>query len=677
MLNWQDSVTMIKGVGAARANLLAQLDIQTVQQLLFHFPFRYEAIQARDLATILDQEKVTLRGKVVTPPVVHYFGGRKSRVSFKLAVTEHEVVQVAFFNQPYLKQAIELGQERAIYGKWQSAKQTLLGMKLIALPQSDDEFAPVYHSVKGLKQSAITKSIATAFEQYGDSIPELLPDYLNEKYRLLPLKQALYAMHFPQNQAESVQAKRKIIFQEFFLYQWRLLSNLQQSEQQQGIQVHYDVEQLKEWIGTLPYTLTQAQKQVVNEICRDLLRSAPMRRMVQGDVGSGKTLVAFLAMLATYSGGYQAALMAPTEILAKQHAEGFNRLFEPIGLQMALLTSAMPVAQKRAVLTGLQDGSIHFVVGTHALIQEQVLFQNLGLVVIDEQHRFGVGQRQALLEKNATATVNLLQMTATPIPRSLAMTLYGEMHVSTIDEMPKGRQPIQTQWLKEETIDDVYQHIESELAKGHQVYYVLPLIESSEHLEQIENVLEVAQRLTTLFPSYQVEVLHGQLSKEEQERAMQRFKQNEAQLLVATTMVEVGVDVPNATIIVIQSAERFGLAQLHQLRGRVGRSDLASYCYLIASPTTEQGQQRMEIMVQSQDGFVISQEDMKIRGMGDLLGRSQSGVPQFHYANLIEDAHILQVARQEVQQLLRTIDLLEASEVQALREWTQQQQIEI
>ena len=677
MQDWNAPIKTLKGVGATREKAFMQLGIQTVQQLFYHFPFRYEMIQARDLATILDQEKVTLRGKVVTPPVVNYFGGRKSRVSFKLAVSEHDVIQVAFFNQPYLKQAIELGQERAVYGKWQSNKQTLLGMKLIALPQSEDEFAPVYHSVKGLKQSAISKTIETAFDEYQSTIPEILPAYLNEKYRLMPLPQALYAMHFPQNQEDSHQAKRKIIFQEFFLYQWRLLSNLEQAEHQRGVQVHYDITQLKAWIEALPYTLTQAQKQVVNEVCRDLMQAAPMRRMVQGDVGSGKTLVAFLAMLATYSGGYQAALMAPTEILAKQHAEGFNRLFEPVGLNMALLTSAMPTAEKRAVLAGLADGTIHFVVGTHALIQEQVNFAQLGLIVIDEQHRFGVGQRQALLEKNNQAVVNLLQMTATPIPRSLAMTLYGEMHVSTIDEMPKGRQPITTTWVKEEALEQVYDHMESELAKGHQIYYVLPLIESSEHLEQIENVLEVAERLTQLLPAYQVEVLHGQLSKDEQVQAMQRFKRNEAQVLVATTMVEVGVDVPNATLIVIQSAERFGLAQLHQLRGRVGRSELASYCYLIANPTTEQGQQRMEIMVASQDGFVISQEDMKIRGMGDLLGRSQSGVPQFHYANLIEDGHILQVARQEVKQLLKTVDLLEEEEIQALQAWTKQQQIEI
>lgn len=677
MLKWNDAVTQLKGVGPTRAKLFGQLGIETVADLMMHFPFRYEDIQARDLESILDQEKVTLRGKVVTPPVLNYFGGKKNRVSFKLAVNDHDVVQIVFFNQPYLSKHIQLGEERAIYGKWQANRQTLMGMKLIQVAQSDNEFSPVYRTTKGLKQSSIIQSMTAAFEQYRLMIPELVPQYLNDKYQLLAAQDALYYMHFPENDVQHHQAKRKVIFQEFFLYQWRLQQNLHYNDHTEGVQVHYDNEQLKDWIQTLPYELTTAQKKVTNDICRDLRRGSPMKRIVQGDVGSGKTLVAFLAMLATYSGGYQSALMVPTEILAKQHTENFNRLFEASGLKAYCLMSGISAKEKREVLTRIADGSIQFIIGTHALIQETVIFQQLGLVIIDEQHRFGVGQRQALIEKNSEHAVNVLQMTATPIPRTLAMTLYGELHVSTIDELPKGRQPIQTKWVKESEIEAVYEHIGQELQAGHQIYVVLPLIENSEHMEQIDNVLETAERLQSMYSESVVGVLHGQQDKATQTDVMTAYKANDIQLLVATTMVEVGVDVPNATIMMILSAERFGLAQLHQLRGRVGRGQFASYCYLVGHPTTDHGKERMKIMVSTQDGFVLSQEDLKIRGMGDLLGRHQSGIPQFHYANLIEDAHILQVAQQEVAMCLQQPHLLTQEESDRLTKWVTQRQIEL
>ncbi|MDO4432457.1 MAG: ATP-dependent DNA helicase RecG [Aerococcaceae bacterium] len=677
MSSWLDAVTQIKGIGPARAALLQQLNIYTVKDLLFHFPFRFEDVQVRDLATILDQEKVTLKGKVVTPPVVNYYARGKNRLLFKMAVDDHHVIQVSFFNQPYLKQAIQLGQEKAVYGKWQSNQQALLGMKLLSVAQSEQDYAPVYRATKGLKQQAIVQSIQAAFEGYRELIPEVLPQEINDKFRLISLVDALYAMHFSTDEAQRHQAKRKIIFQEFFLYQWRLQTAANQQRQELGIRAYYDVENLKEIIAQLPYELTSAQKRAVNEICYDLMAEYPMRRLLQGDVGSGKTLVAFLAMIAAVQAGYQTALMVPTEILAKQHVASFNRLFEPMGLRAELLVSALSTQDKRQLSEGLQTGRIRIVIGTHALIQEAIQFKQLGFVVIDEQHRFGVGQRQALLEKNGESTVNLLQMTATPIPRSLAMALYGELSVSTIDERPKGRQPIQTAFVADTDIERVYQAMAEQLSKGHQVYYVLPLIDSSEHFEQIENVLEIAQTLTEHFEGYRVGTLHGQMDKASQQQVMDAFTQNEVQILVATTMVEVGVDVPNATVIVIQSAERFGLAQLHQLRGRVGRSDLPSYCYLIANPTTEQGKSRLQIMTEQEDGFVISQEDLKIRGMGDLLGRNQSGLPQFHYANIIEDQHILRVAMQEVTYYLQHPERMTPEEWDVLQQWTTTQSIEI
>ena len=676
--SWFDSLSNLKGIGPVKVQQFQQIGIASIKDLLFHFPFRYEDIQVRELATILDQEKITLKGKIVSEPVVQFFGRKKSRLNFRLAVSDHEIISVTFFNQPYLKNSINLGETQAVYGKWQSNQQNLLGMKLIKQAESDQDFAPIYHTTKGLRQPQIIQAIKQAFEDYFEEIPELLPHYLNEKYQMIPLAQALFQMHFPKNGEESKQAKRKIIFQEFFLFQWRLQLATQRQRKQTGTRILYDVEELKEVIQSIPFNLTTAQKRAVNEICYDLMADFPMRRMLQGDVGSGKTLVAFLAMIASVIAGYQTALLVPTEILAKQHVKSFNRMFEPIGLRAELFVSVMNTAEKKAIIDGLHTGRIRIVIGTHALIQDAIKFKNLGLAIIDEQHRFGVGQRQAMLNKGVDKdSINLLQMTATPIPRSLALSLYGEMSVSTIDELPNGRQPITTVLVEEEQIETVYQSMADELSAGHQIYYVLPLIESSEHMEQIENVLEVSDKLRARFPNYQVDVLHGQLDKTEQQVVMESFGNNQTQILVATTMVEVGVDVANATVIVIQSAERFGLAQLHQLRGRVGRSNLASYCYLISKPTTEQGKARMQIMSQHQDGFIISQEDMKIRGMGDVLGRNQSGLPQFHYANIFEDQHVLEVARQEVGQLLKTPERLSEEEILTLSQWVEKQMIEV
>lgn len=677
-LNWHDTIDRLNGVGPVATNHFSTLGITTIKDLMFHFPFRYEDIQTRPLDSILDNEKVTLKGTVVSPPVVNYYGGKKSRLTFRMSLDEHNIISVSFFNQPYYAKSIELGQEKAVYGKWQSDRQNLLGMRVIKLNESEGDFNPVYSSTKGLKQTQIVKAIKAAFDAAAKSIEEVLPDFLNEKYRLLPLSQALYQMHFPKNMKEFENAERKIIFQEFFLYQWRLQTTMKQTQKDKGVRILYDNHDLKEIIRQLPYDLTLAQKQAVNDICYDLLAPYPMRRMLQGDVGSGKTLVAFLGMMASVLAGYQAVLMVPTEILAKQHVANFNRIFEPMGYRAEILVSAMKAKDKKAVIEGIEHGRIRIIIGTHALIQPAVIYKQLGIAIIDEQHRFGVDQRQALMDKvQATETLNILQMTATPIPRSLAQTIYGDMTVSTIDQLPKGRIPIETKVIDEDKIQILYDKMYTELKQGHQIYYVLPIIDQSEYLEQIENVNAIKEKLSIKFSDWQVDALHGQLSKEEQQSIMTQYEQNDIQILVATTMVEVGVDVPNATVIVIHSAERFGLAQLHQLRGRVGRSNLPSYCYLIGKPTTEQGKKRLEIMESESDGFVISQEDMKIRGMGDILGLAQSGIPQFEYANLIEDQHIHVVAREEVTNLLNHPLAIEDREIEKIVNWLTNQQIKI
>lgn len=668
MGGWLDSITVLKGVGAASAEKFAQLNIFTIRDLLFHFPFRYEDLQLRPLETLLDQDKVTLKGKVVTEPVVSFFGKKKNRLSFRMGLETGEVIQVVFFNQAYLKQHIVLGEEEIIIGKWQAQRQTLLAMKRVPISYQGDSLA-VYPSVKGLKQTFIVQMIQQALQLYKEVIPDPVPAYLNQKYRLVSLSDALEMIHCSNEAEDKKQAKRKIIFLEFFMYQWHL-KQLAQNQETNGVKIEYDVIQLRHMIQQLPFELTNAQKQAVNTICKDLISPQPMRRLLQGDVGSGKTLVAFLSMIAAAQSGYQSALMVPTEILAKQHVAAFNRLFSEFNLKAELLISGLKSKEKTRILEALQNGECSFIIGTHALIQESVNFHCLGLVVIDEQHRFGVNQRQALLDKSQV-TANLLQMTATPIPRSLAMTLYADMAVSTIDELPSNRQPITTIQVSPSQLSLVYERMIEQLEAGHQIYYVLPLIDTSESLADVDNVLEIAQTLQQLFSDYRTDVLHGQLERMQQEAVMEDFIHNRIQILVATTMVEVGVDVANATVIVIQSAERFGLAQLHQLRGRVGRSALKSYCYLVANPTTEQGKSRLNIMTSSQDGFYISQEDLKIRGMGDIFGKMQSGLPQFYLANLIEDEHILKVARDEVNQLAHDSTCITEDERVRLIQWSQ------
>lgn len=671
---WDAPLTTLKGVGPKMGQAFGQLGIFTIKDVMHHFPFRFEDISERDINSILDNEKVMLKGKIVTPPVVNYFSGKKNRLNFRFAIDESTIIQVSFFNQPYLSKQLELGQTIGVYGKWQESRQALLGMRVI---KATDEsvFNPIYPSTKGLSQAQIKKTITQAFETAASSIEEIIPQILNDHYHLMPLEKALYQMHFPTSIETHEQAERKIIYQEFFLYQWRLALSRQHNQEKKGLRIMYDVDELREGIQAIPFELTKGQKQAINEICFDLLAEYPMQRLLQGDVGSGKTLVAFITMIAAIQAGYQTALLVPTEILAKQHVLSFNRFFEAIGLHAEILISAMPTKEKKEVIEGLASGRIRIVIGTHALIQDTVIFNHLGYIVIDEQHRFGVNQRQALLDKGDG--VNFVQMTATPIPRSLALSIYGEMAVSTIREQPRGRIPIITRWLEDPLDYQLEQHIRQTLAEGHQIYYVLPLIEESEHMVEIENVLAVQERLANTFSEASIGVLHGQMNKEEQEMTMEAFKRNEIHILVATTMVEVGVDVPNSTLMIVQSAERFGLAQLHQLRGRVGRNELQSYCYLIAQPKTDQGKQRMEIMTQTNDGFVISQEDMKLRGIGDVLGLNQSGLPQFNYANMIEDQAILKAAQNDVAQIVKQPTFIEIEEFERLNVMSQETTIQI
>ncbi|WP_312542013.1 ATP-dependent DNA helicase RecG [Enterococcus sp.] len=637
-------LTVLKGVGEKRAQDLASLGIETIEDLLKYYPFRYEDIQERQLAEIQDQEKVTIKGIVVSPPVVNRFGYRKSRLQFRM-MQDHDVFNVSFFNQPYLKDKVELSEEIAVYGKWDAKRKALTGMKIIG-SKSSEEFAPIYHVNKSVRQSVLIELIKQAFTDFGDQIPEILPQTLIDKYRLMRRDAAMFAMHFPKKPQDSHQAKRRVIFEEFFLFQMQI-QGLKRSEKdaKNGVVIDYDVQRLKTFTRQLPFELTNAQKRVTNEICHDLKSPQHMQRLLQGDVGSGKTVVAAIALYATMTAGFQGALMVPTEILAQQHLESLNQLFDPLEVRTALLTGSTKTKERRVILAALAAGEIDIVVGTHALIQEGVDFAHLGLVITDEQHRFGVNQRKVLREKGYAPDV--LFMTATPIPRTLAITAYGEMDVSIIDEMPAGRIPVETRWVRPPQFDAILEWAQRELSAGHQMYVICPLIEESEMLD-VKNATEIYEQLQSYYaPTYQVGMLHGKMKNDEKDAIMAAFKENETQILVSTTVIEVGVNVPNATVMLIIDADRFGLAQLHQLRGRVGRGADASYCILIANPKNETGVARMTIMTETTNGFIVSEKDLALRGPGEVFGNRQSGLPEFAAADLVADAHILEVAQVE------------------------------
>ena len=647
------SVQYLKGVGEKRAQDLAALGITTVRDLMGYYPFRYEDIQERTLAEINDQEKVTIKGVVVAPAVLNRFGYKKSVLRFRM-MQDHGVFSVSFFNQPYLKDQVVLGEELAVYGKWDAKKKALTGMKILGSGHQGD-FAPIYHVSQKVKQKTLIPLIRQAFADYGDQIKENLPLALREKYRLMDKAAAMYAMHFPKDPAEHHQAKRRVVFEEFFLFQMKLQGlKIREKSVSQGLAIQYDNQRLKAFIASLPFTLTAAQQKVTNEICRDLLSPEHMQRLLQGDVGSGKTVVAAIALYATMTAGFQGALMVPTEILAQQHIESLNQLFDPLEVTTALLTGSTPAKERRVILEGLANGTIDIVVGTHALIQEGVEFANLGLVITDEQHRFGVNQRKVLREKGWRPDV--LFMTATPIPRTLAITAYGEMDVSIIDELPAGRIPIETRWVRPGQLDSVLDWSLSELGRGHQMYVICPLIEESEQLD-VKNAVEIHDHLAAFYGDrYQVGLLHGRMKNTEKDAIMTDFKDGKTQVLVSTTVIEVGVNVPNATVMLIMDAERFGLAQLHQLRGRVGRGAEASFCILVAEPKNEMGKERMKIMTETNNGFVLSEKDLELRGPGEVFGFRQSGLPQFVAGDLVADANILEVARSEAQSVWQMKD---------------------
>lgn len=662
----------IRGVGAEKAKELSALGLHSVGGLLEYYPYRYEDYRLRDLAEVKDGEKITIQGTLYGEPVLSMFGRSKSRLTVKLMTGGRFLVTAVWFNRHYMKDKLTAGRDIVVSGKWEQKRQTIIVGEsefpdAAGAKSRTGTLQPVYSVAEGVTQAFLRKTMKQALMQYGMMIEEVLPQELIQRYGFMPRRRAIAVLHQPTDAEEGKAARRRMVYEELFLFQLKVQAyRLLNKSKADGIAHGVDRPKVREFVRGLPFQLTESQKHVIAELLDDLEAPHAMNRLLQGDVGAGKTVVAAAGLYAVITAGSQGALMVPTEILAEQHKHSLEKLFEGYGVQVALLTGSLTERQRRDVLGALQMGMTDIVVGTHALIQEDVFFRKLGLVVTDEQHRFGVQQRSILRRKGMNPDV--LTMTATPIPRTLAITAFGDLDVSTLKELPKGRKPILTYSVSHDKLDRVLGFIRREVDQGRQAYVICPLIEESEKLD-VQNAIDVHVQLSMAFPDLKVGLLHGRMTNQEKDEIMGAFKENAVQVLVSTTVIEVGVDVPNATLMVIYDAVRFGLSQLHQLRGRVGRSDLQSYCVLIADPKNEVAKERLRVMTETNDGFEIARRDLELRGPGDFFGTKQSGLPEFKVADLMSDYEVLEEARDDAGALVASERFWTAAELLPLRSY--------
>jgi len=676
------SVAFLKGVGPQKAELLAkELNIKTYGDLLDHFPHRYlDAKSVQNIAALQPSlDYVQIRG--VLTSVREEGSSFKKRLVANLHDSSGSIELVWFQGASWLKKQLEAQKTYTVFGKltYFNGKSSISHPEIELYDplqiKIDQELQPLYPTTeklktRGLNNRSFGKLITTILEKLSVSdVNELLPASVLRHYGLMSKYLAYKSIHFPENVDKQQAAIRRMKWEELFVSQVKIAQLKLDHQKQQGFVFGSVGTVFNEMYNHhMPFELTNAQKRVLKEIRTDTRRGVQMNRLVQGDVGSGKTMVAFMSMLLAIDNGFQACLMAPTEILVQQHYDGIRKMCEPLGVQVAVLSGTTKAKAKREILQGLASGVIQIVIGTHSLIEDPVIFKNLGFAVIDEQHRFGVGQRAKLWKKNVLPP-HILVMTATPIPRTLAMTAYGDLDVSVIDELPPGRKPISTIHRSEQARFHVMQFIREEIAKGRQAYIVYPLIDESEKLDY-ESLMQGYEQVKTYFPhpNYNVAMVHGKQPLVEKENNMQRFISGDAHILVATTVIEVGVNVPNASVMVIESAERFGLSQLHQLRGRVGRGSEKSYCILLTgNELSKEGRQRMAIMVQTNDGFLISEEDLKMRGPGDIYGTRQSGALDFKIADIVNDVAVVEETRTAALQILKLDPYLQHPEHQLLK----------
>jgi ATP-dependent DNA helicase RecG len=675
MLEPSTPVQFVKGIGPRLAEILAAKGLHTVDDLLHYLPFRYEdRLNPRSIAELRAGEMATIIGEVRTSAL---FRTRRMPI-FQMTVGQGRArLKCLWFNGSYLQDKFQPGQVVALYGKVEEDRGELQlrqpQFEILGEADGDAEqkaaesleigrIVPIYESTGQGKLTSrwFRRIIRKALEDITPQLPEGIPAAVRKRLSLLPPRQALWSVHWP-DEGESIQALQslrtpahiRLIFEELFFIELGLELKRREQKAQTGVAFELNERVRLAIKKILPFHPTGAQKRALKEIASDMEKPSPMRRLLQGDVGSGKTLVAFEAAIIAIENGYQVALMAPTEILAQQHYFSARRILEPSGYRIVLLTGSLEDDRKREIRRHIAQGSAQLVIGTHALIEQKVEFAKIGLVIVDEQHRFGVLQRFKLMKKESAAEPDLLVMTATPIPRTLALTLYGDLDLSTLDEMPPGRTPIITRRVADERADEVWQFVRKQVAGGHQAYVVYPVIEENEQSE-LKAAMKMYRELSkNVFPDLQVAVLHGRMEADLKEQVMRVFQQGKIQILVSTTVIEVGVDVPNAAVMVIEHAERFGLSQLHQLRGRIGRGAAKSYCVLMTGgKVSDEAERRLDALVRTNDGFEIAELDLEMRGPGEFFGTKQAGLPSFQVASLIRDRDLLELAKKEAAAVL-------------------------
>ncbi len=632
----------VKGIGDKTEKVLNKLSIYNINDLINYYPFRYEVLKKTDL----NSDKVVISGIVESSPVTSYFK-KINKISFRLNI-DNRIINVVIFNRAFLKNSIYISKVITVIGKYDESKNLLTAQDIkLGDIGNDCNIEPIYHLTKGITSKSLNKCINNAFNV--SNIIDYIPDILCNKYNFINKKEALYTLHNPTGNSKLKNSILRSKYEELFLFMLKINAlKLNNDKKSIGYKKDINESKIKEFIDKLPFTLTVDQLSALDDIFNDLKSDKRMNRLLQGDVGSGKTIVAIISMYALYLCGYQSALMSPTEVLAKQHYENIINLFSDFNIKVALLLGSTKKSEKKVIYEQIEKGEFDFIIGTHSLIQDDINYHNLGLVITDEQHRFGVNQRNNLRNKGNMPDV--LYMSATPIPRTYALTIYGDMDISIIKSMPKGRKKTITKIYKNKDIKDVLFQIKKQLDDKHQIYIISPLIEETDTEE--ENIKKLEKNFKLAFKNYNIGVLHGKLSSKEKEDIMCKFLNKEIDILISTTIVEVGVDVKNATMIVIFDAYKFGLATLHQLRGRVGRNELQSYCMLISDKESE----RLNIMEKTNDGFILAEEDLKLRGYGDLFGVKQSGDMTFKIANLQKDYKILLEAKKDSIDILNNID---------------------
>lgn len=668
MVDLNKDVKYIKGVGPNRVKLLNKLNIFTLKDLITYYPRNYENRGiAKNIIESIDGEETLICGIAC---------GRISEVRLKgktmqklLIRDETGTATITWFNQSYLKNMFEVGKEYKFYGKISN----MFGKVSMTSPVFDKQgeskntgkIIPIYPLTYNLSQNTIRKIIQNGLEEVKGNLTEVLPKYILKEFNLQEINEATLNIHFPKEFKDFELAKNRFVFEELLSVQLALLE-LKNGYQNEEIGIQFSKEaKMSDIINKMPFKLTNAQRRVLEEIDKDMESTKPMNRLLQGDVGSGKTVISMCAAYKAVKCGYQAAIMAPTAILATQHLENFRKIFDGLGIKCELLISAMTKKKKTELLQRLENGDIDILIGTHALLQENVIFRKLGLVVTDEQHRFGVKQRTTIVEKGQNPDV--LVMTATPIPRTLALILYGDLDISIIDELPPNRKKIDTFAVPKTMEERVNNFIKKQIDEGRQAYIVCPLVEENEEsdLKSVEKLYEKSKIET--FPEYKVEYIHGKMKAKDKDIIMEKFKNKEIDILISTTVIEVGVDVPNSNIMVIEDAQRFGLAQLHQLRGRVGRGEYKSYCILKYEGKSETIRKRMKVMCDTNDGFIISEKDLELRGAGDFFGTMQHGIPEFKIANLFEDMQTLKIVQNLAMKIISDDPKLEKEENRLLR----------